>query len=311
MTLPPAIFLMGPTAAGKTALAMALHAELPVEIVSVDAAQVYRSLDIGTAKPSPEERARVPHRLIDIRDPSDAYSAADFRADALLAMQDITARGKIPLLAGGTLFYFRALEHGLPGLPGANPAVRAELMHAAQEQGWEAMHAQLQRLDPERAARIHPNDPQRIVRALEIIQITGQTASSYGKQTGTSLPYTLARIALYPENRAWLHQRIETRFRQMLEQGFVDEARTLFARPGLSPDLPALRTVGYRQAGLYLSGKINYDSFVAQGLAATRQLAKRQLTWLRSDREAVQLDCSGATNLLKATRDMLFARLSL
>jgi tRNA dimethylallyltransferase len=309
--LPPAIFLMGPTAAGKTALAMALAEQLPVEIVNVDAAQVYRGLDIGTAKPSRAERERVPHRLIDIRDPAEVYSAADFRADALGAMREITAAGRIPLLAGGTMFYFRALEYGLPELPSADPAVRAALQREADEQGWAALHARLERLDPARAARIHPNDPQRTLRALEIIALTGRAASEHGMWSDITLPYRLVKLALFPEDRAWLHARIAARFRQMLDAGFLDEARALFARSDLAPELPSLRTVGYRQVGLYLSEKINYHEMIEQAIAATRQLARRQMTWLRADAGTCQIDCSSEEDLSGVARRHLFARLSL
>jgi len=309
--LPPAIFLMGPTAAGKTALAMALHARLPVEIISVDAAQVYRGLDIGTAKPTLEERARFPHRLIDIRDPSEIYSAADFCTDALHAMQEITAAGRIPLLVGGTMFYFRALEQGLPQLPNADPGLRVSLQQEMDEFGQAALHARLATLDPARAARIHPNDPQRILRALEIITLTGRTASSYGKQGASPLPYQVVKLALYPENRAWLHDRIEERFHIMLAQGLLDEAKALFTRTDLTPTLPSLRTVGYRQAGLYLSNVVNYDQMVEMGVAATRQLAKRQLTWLRASTDCQRLDCSGAGDVDQAALEVLFASLSI
>jgi tRNA dimethylallyltransferase len=307
--LPPAIFLAGPTATGKTALAMALAAEFPVEIVSVDAAQVYRGMDIGTAKPSLEERARVPHQLIDIRDPAEIYSAADFRADALQAMHAITARRRIPLLVGGTLFYFRALEHGLPDLPAADPAVRARLLAEAEQHGWRALHARLQRLDPDRAARIHPNDPQRTLRALEIIELTGRTASAFGMRGQAELPYRVIKLFLYPQDRDWLHARIAARFQAMLAQGFLDEARALFARPDLRPELPSLRTVGYRQAGLYLSGKINYDALTERAVTATRQLAKRQMTWIRAETADERFDCSAA-DPLAAMRRRLAIRLS-
>ncbi|MEK7758715.1 MAG: tRNA (adenosine(37)-N6)-dimethylallyltransferase MiaA [Pseudomonadota bacterium] len=309
--LPPAIFLMGPTAAGKTALAMALHARLPVEIISVDAAQVYRGLDIGTAKPTLEERVRCPHRLIDIRDPSEIYSAADFCADALQAMREITDAGRIPLLVGGTMFYFRALEQGLPQLPSADPALRVSLQHEMDQLGQTALHARLAALDPARAARIHPNDPQRIVRALEIIALTGRTASSYGMQGASPLPYRVVKLALYPENRGWLHRRIEERFHTMLAHGFLNEAETLFARTELMPTLPSLRTVGYRQAGLYLSKVVNYNQMVEMGIAATRQLAKRQLTWLRASTDCQRFDCSGPADVVQAALEHLVARLSI
>jgi tRNA dimethylallyltransferase len=302
---------MGPTAAGKTALAMALYDRLPVEIISVDAAQVYRGLDIGTAKPSVEERARVPHRLIDVRDPSEVYSAADFCNDALQAMREITATGRIPLLVGGTMFYFRALERGLPQLPSADPVLRIRLQQEMEQQGQATLHAKLAALDPARAARIHPNDPQRILRALEIITLTGRTASSYGKQGESALPYRVVKLALYPENRLWLQQRIAQRFHTMLAQGFLDEAKTLFARTELIPTLPSLRTVGYRQAGLFLSGKVNYNQMVEMGIVATRQLARRQLTWLRADTDCQRLDCSNGGDVGQAAQEYLFARLSI
>jgi len=300
---------MGPTAAGKTALAMALHDRFPVEIVSVDAAQVYRGLDIGTAKPTRQERMRAPHRLIDIREPSEVYSAADFRTDALQAMLEITAAGRIPLLVGGTMFYFRALERGLPQLPGANPALRAQLQSELDRQGQSGLHARLAALDPVRAARIHPNDPQRILRALEIIMLTGRTASSFGMQGDSLLPYQAIKIALAPENRPWLHQRIEARFSSMLAEGFLDEASALFARTELAPSLPSMRTVGYRQAGLYLSKKINYNQMVDMAITATRQLARRQLTWLRAETGCHWLDCSGAADIHQDAVGHLFARL--
>jgi len=300
---------MGPTASGKTRLTMALHAALPVEVISVDAAQVYRGLDIGTAKPTLEERARVPHRLIDICDPAESYSAADFCVDALAAMQEATAAGRIPLLVGGTMFYFRALEYGLPELPAADPELRAGLLEEAAQRGWAAMHQKLADRDPARAARIHPNDPQRILRALEIIALTGRAASTFGMQGQNRLPYEIVKIALYPQDRAWLHARIAERFRHMLAEGFVDEARALFARSDLTPERPAMRTVGYRQAGLYLSGKINYDRFVEQAIAATRQLAKRQFTWMRADAEILRLNPN--LDLEAATRELLLTRLGI
>jgi len=289
---PPAIFLAGPTAAGKTSVALALAAEFPVEIISVDAAQVYRGMDIGSAKPSHEERSRVPHHLIDIRDPAETYSAADFRTDALAAMQSITRAGKIPLLVGGTLFYYRALQYGLPELPGADPQIRARLEQEARTAGWAGLRERLQRLDPDRAARIHPNDPQRTLRALEIIELTGRAASDFGTRGTETLPYRVSKLFLYPDDRDWLHERVARRFDAMLEQGFLEEARRLFARSDLHPGLPSMRCVGYRQAGLYLSGEINYDGFVERAVAATRQLAKRQMTWIRGETDSCRIECS-------------------
>ncbi len=288
---------------------MQIAAVLPVEIISVDAAQVYRGLDIGTAKPSLEERARFPHRLIDIRDPSEIYSAADFRTDALQAMQEITSAGRIPLLVGGTLFYFRALERGLPDLPTADPEFRASLLHEAENLGWEALHERLRRLDPARAERIHPNDPQRILRALEIIQLSGRAASDFGRCGSEPFPYDPVKIQLYPGDRHWLHLRITRRFEAMLEQGFLHEAQRLYQKPRLHADLPAMRTVGYRQAGLYLSGTINYDAMVQMAISATRQLAKRQLTWLRSEQDAHRIDCSAGPDMFHPAREILFASL--
>lgn len=280
--LPPAIFLMGPTAAGKTALALALHDTLPLEIISVDSSQVYRGMDIGTAKPTREEQARAPHRLIDIRDPEETYSAAEFCADAVREMDAITRAGKIPLLVGGTMFYFRTLEFGLSDLPSADPDIRARLSLEAGAIGWSAMHRRLQAIDGDSAARIHPNDAQRIQRALEIHELTGQPPSLLGAaRPGISLPYRLVKIALWPEERQVLHARIEHRLHAMLEQGFIEEVEQLYRRAGLMPALPSLKTVGYRQIWEYLTGKINYSEMTEKAVAATRQFAKRQMTWLR------------------------------
>jgi len=289
---PLAVFLAGPTASGKTRLTLELATHFPIDVISVDAAQIYRGMDIGTAKPTAEERQRVPHRLIDIRDPSEIYSAAEFRADAMQAMQEITSQGRIPLLSGGTLFYFHALEHGLPDLPTANEAIRKRLEAEARVMGWRILHDRLKALDPDRAARIHPNDPQRTLRALEIIELTGRSASSYQRAPVTDFPYRVLKLYLYPEDRAWLHERIASRFKLMMADGFLDEASRLFARPDLHPALPSLRSVGYRQAGLYLSGEINYDGLTERVVIATRQLAKRQMTWIRSDASAEKLECS-------------------
>ncbi|AJJ09300.1 tRNA dimethylallyltransferase [Yersinia rohdei] len=281
LDLPPAIFIMGPTASGKTALSIALRQRLPVELISVDSALIYRGMDIGTAKPSAEELALAPHRLIDIRDPAQSYSAADFRKDALKEMADITAAGRIPLLVGGTMLYFKALLDGLSPLPSADAQVRQRIEQQAAELGWEALHQQLAEIDPVAAARIHPNDPQRLSRALEVFLISGKTLTELTKISGETLPYRVHQFAIAPVSRELLHQRIELRFHQMLAAGFETEARALFDRGDLHTDMPAIRCVGYRQMWSYLSGEIDYDEMVYRGVCATRQLAKRQMTWLR------------------------------
>ncbi len=278
-----AIFLMGPTASGKTALALALHERLPVEIISVDAAQVYRGMDIGTAKPSAEELVRAPHRLIDIRDPAQTYSAADFCSDARREMDAITRAGRIPLLVGGTMFYFRALELGLSALPRADAALRARLREEARELGWPALHARLAAHDPAAAARISPNDQQRIQRALEIIELTGRSPSELAAhRPRAALPYRVTRIALLPGDRAELGERIARRFAHMLKRGLVAEVEKLLQRRDLHLETPSMRTVGYRQVGEYLTGVVKYSEMCERVVFATRQLAKRQLTWLRS-----------------------------
>ncbi|QOL16032.1 tRNA (adenosine(37)-N6)-dimethylallyltransferase MiaA [Dickeya dianthicola] len=287
---PPAIFIMGPTASGKTALAMALREQLPVELISVDSALIYRGMDIGTAKPGPEELARAPHRLLDILDPAEAYSAADFRRDALQAMAEVTAAGRIPLLVGGTMLYFKALLEGLSPLPSADVQVRREIEERARTEGWEALHRQLSVIDPVSAARIHPNDPQRLSRALEVFFVSGNTLTELTKTSGEALPYRVHQFAIAPATRELLHERIALRFRQMLESGFETEARALFARPDLNPALPSIRCVGYRQMWSYLSGEIDYDEMVYRGICATRQLAKRQMTWLRGWEEVCWFD---------------------
>ena len=286
--LPPAIFLMGPTASGKTAMAVELVKRFPLEIISVDSALVYRGMDIGTARPDAEVLDVAPHRLIDIRDPSEAYSAAEFREDALQAMVDITAQGRIPLLVGGTFLYFRALQHGLSDMPAADPEIRARLEAEAQRDGWESLHTRLAGIDPIAAARIHATDPQRIQRALEVHEISGLPISEFHAQGRSSdLPCRLLKLALVPDDRTLLHQRIESRFRSMLAAGLVDEVRRLYERGDLTPELPAMRAVGYRQVWLYLAGKIGYDEMVEQAIVATRQYAKRQLTWLRGEADVV------------------------
>ncbi len=256
-SLPKAIFLMGPTASGKTALAIELRKILPVELISVDSALIYKGMDIGTAKPNAEELLAAPHRLLDIRDPSQAYSAADFRRDALAEMADITAAGRIPLLVGGTMLYFKALLEGLSPLPSADPEVRARIEQQAAEQGWESLHRQLQEVDPVAAARIHPNDPQRLSRALEVFFISGKTLTELTQTSGDALPYQVHQFAIAPASRELLHQRIEQRFHQMLASGFEAEVRALFARGDLHTDLPSIRCVGYRQMWSYQDPFLN------------------------------------------------------
>jgi len=296
LALPPALLLLGPTASGKTASALALARTLPVEIISVDSALVYRDMDIGTAKPSADERAACPHHLIDIVSPEDSYSAAQFRADATRLMDEITARGNIPLLAGGTMLYFKALREGLSDLPAADPALRRAIDDEAAARGWPALHAELARLDPAAAARLEPGDAQRIQRALEIVRLTGRPlAESYARKEHAPLPCRLLPIALAPGDRSVLHARIAERFDAMLHAGFVDELRQLRAHYRLDPAMPSMRCVGYRQAWEYLDGDIGYDELRFKGIAATRQLAKRQLTWQRQFRDTwpglIELDC--------------------
>ena len=281
MSKPLAIFLMGPTASGKSALAMELVQRLPCDIISVDSALVYRGMDIGTAKPTATELALAPHRLIDLLDPAQAYSAADFCRDALREMAAITAAGRIPLLVGGTMLYYKALLDGLSPLPEADPQIRAQIEAEAQALGWAVLHQQLLQIDPVAGARIHPNDPQRLSRALEVYRITGKSMTELTQQSGCELPYRTLQYAIAPTDRALLRQRIAERFAAMLAQGFEAEVRTLFERGDLSPDLPSIRCVGYRQMWDYLAGVIDYEEMRYRGTVATNQLAKRQLTWLR------------------------------
>jgi tRNA dimethylallyltransferase len=289
---PPAVLLLGPTASGKTPLALALARVLPVEIVSVDSAQVYRGMDVGTAKPSPEERGAAPHHLIDIIDPTEAYSAAHFRADALRLMDEIAARGRIPLLAGGTMLYFKALREGLSELPESDAGVRAQLDAEAAARGWPALHAELARVDPQTAARVKPNDAQRIQRALEVFRVSGEPMSQLlGRRKRAALPFRLIELALVPSDRGALHLRIQERFDAMLERGLVEELRALRERYALRPGLPSMRCVGYRQAWQFLEGEIDRGELRDRGIFATRQLAKRQLTWLRATRELEIFDC--------------------
>jgi len=292
--LPPAIFLMGPTASGKTGVAVDLVQHLPVELISVDSALVFRDMDIGTAKPDAATLARAPHHLIDIISPTEAYSAAAFRKDALRLMADITARGKIPLLVGGTMLYFKALREGLSALPQADAEVRAELDAEIAQYGIEHLHKRLSQVDVETAARLHATDTQRIQRAMEVYLLSGRPMSELIKlQDQEPLPYRILPVALIPSDRAGLHQRIDTRFQQMLKDGLVDELRGLREEYPLQREMTSMRCVGYRQAWEYMEGEIDAAGLLEKGIAATRQLAKRQLTWLRST-ENVGVDCLSA-----------------
>lgn len=290
--LPPAIFLMGPTASGKTAIAMALADRFPVELISVDSAQVFRDMDVGTAKPDRATLARYPHRLIDLISPEESYSAARFRADALSAMAEATAAGKVPLLVGGTMLYFRALLNGLAELPQADTALRAELDAEAAAEGWPAMHAKLAALDPTTAARLHPTDSQRLQRALEVCRLSGRPMSELlAESKQQKPPYDMLQIALLPSDRAVLHARIAQRFDAMLQAGLNDEVRRLREKYTLSLDLPSMRCVGYRQAWEAQEGVIPPNELRDRGIFATRQLAKRQITWLGNSFSAENFDC--------------------
>jgi len=287
-----ALFLLGPTASGKTAVALALAERFPAEIVSVDSAQVYRGMDVGTAKPAAAERERVAHHLIDILDPTQAYSAGRFRDDALRLSREISARGRVPLFAGGTMLYAAALFRGLADLPGAQPEIRAGIDAEAARAGWPALHARLAQVDPETARRLKPTDAQRIQRALEVHRHTGRPLSSFHADTSHApLPFEALRISLEPSDRAVLHERIARRFRAMLDAGLVDELKGLRERYRLDRSMPSMRAVGYRQAWETLEGEEPGETLEARGVAATRQLAKRQLTWLRSMPEVERFDC--------------------
>jgi tRNA dimethylallyltransferase len=287
----PAILLMGPTASGKSALAMQLASRLPVEIVSVDSAQVYRGMDVGTAKPGAEDRARVAHHLVDVIDPTESYSAAQFRADALKLIDEIRARGRLPLLVGGTMLYFKALLEGLSDLPSSDPAVRAEIDARAAERGWPAMHAELTKVDATTAARLAPNDGQRIQRALEIYRVSGRPMSALIGGAREAPSFRAVSVGLVPSDRAVLHRRIQARFEAILANGLVDELRGLRRRYALQPGLPSMRCVRYRQAWRFLEGELNEAGLRDRGVFATRQLAKRQLTWLRSMPGVETFDC--------------------
>ncbi len=298
--------LVGPTASGKTELAVELVKRFPVDLVSVDSAQVYRGMDIGSGKPDSETLAIAPHRLIDIRDPSDPYSAAEFRGDALENIHQILADGRIPVLVGGTMLYFKVLRDGLADLPTASPEIRVEIEQLAKTRGWPGVHERLHTIDPESAARIHPNDPQRLQRALEVYLVTGKTLSElHARERASgplqeSVPFRMRFLALIPESRQLLHDKIASRFQSMLQQGLVGEVEALFRRGDLSSDLPSVKSVGYRQVWQYLSGQIGYDEMVERGIIATRQLAKRQLTWLRSWPELTNLGGHSDNSLKQA-----------
>jgi tRNA dimethylallyltransferase len=293
----PIICLMGPTASGKTDLAIQLCQHLNTEVISVDSALVYKGMDIGSAKPNAQELALAPHRLIDLIDPADSYSAADFRRDALDNIAQLHSQGKIPLLVGGTMMYFKALLEGLSPLPNADQAIRAQLEIEAQEKGWPAMHKMLSDVDPVAASKINENDSQRINRALEVYRLTGKPMSELQKVKAEPLPFDVLQFAIAPSDRAVLHQRIEKRFKIMLDMGFEKEVMTLYQRKDLHPDLPSIRCVGYRQMWDYLAGECDYDEMVFKGIAATRQLAKRQLTWLRGWQNITWLESGDEENL--------------
>lgn len=294
------IFLMGPTAAGKTDIAIELTQYYPCDIISVDSAMIYRSMNIGTAKPSKEILAITPHRLIDICEPNEIYSAAQFCHNAYQEIEKIFLHKRTPLLVGGTMLYFRALQKGLSQLPTADPMIREKILNEAQLLGWNVLYDRLKKIDPNIATRIHPNDPQRLQRALEIYELTGQAPSDiYSKNNHSPFPYPIINIVLAPHNRNVLHERIATRFKQMLSQGFIEEVSHLRERGDLNLNLPSMRAVGYRQVWEYLDGKLTYDQMVERGIIATRQLAKRQLTWLRAWPDCVWFDSLDKDVLMK------------
>ena len=287
--LAPVILLLGPTATGKTEIAIELHNEHPVDVISVDSAMVYRGLDIGTAKPLPEVLARCPHRLIDICDPTEAYSAGRFLEDATREIERSHAAGRVPLLVGGTMLYHRVIQSGIAELPARDETLRAELDADAAARGWPALHAELALVDPAAAARIEPNDGQRIQRALEVFRLTGRALSEWHGDAGRQAPWRFVKIGLWPDDRAALHERIARRFDEMMSAGFLDEVRQLLAVPGLEPGLPAMRCVGYRQLAAHLRGECALEEALARARAATRQLAKRQMTWMRAEHDLAKV----------------------
>ncbi len=293
---------MGPTASGKTALAIDMATQYNCEIISVDSALIYRDMNIGSAKPSTEELEMAPHKLIDILDPSESYSAADFRRDALLAIEDIISRGKTPLLVGGTMMYFKALLEGLSPLPSADEAIRQQILAQAQTEGWEALHQELCNIDPVAGERIHPNDPQRLSRALEVYRISGKTMTELTQTKSAALPYDVVQFAIAPNDRKVLHGLIAKRFDTMLKQGFIEEVARLKARDDLHLELPSMRCVGYRQCWQYLDNEFDHATMVEKATAATRQLAKRQLTWLRSWPDLQWLESGVEGNLVTLMR---------
>ncbi|WP_221344647.1 tRNA (adenosine(37)-N6)-dimethylallyltransferase MiaA [Moritella sp. 24] len=290
---------MGPTASGKTDLAIELTKRLPCEIISVDSALIYKGMDIGSAKPTAEEQAQAPHHLIDIIDPATSYSAADFRADALKHMQAITEAGKIPLLVGGTMLYFKVLLEGLSPVPTSVPEIRQAIEAEAKLRGWESLHQELALYDPESAARLHPNDAQRVCRAIEVYRLTGKSLTELTQQKGDALPYDVAQFAIAPTDKAVLHERIERRFKLMVDGGFEAEVQALYQRDDLHLDLPSMRCVGYRQMWEYIDGQMDHDEMIFRGVVATRQLAKRQMTWLKSWNDLTWLDSKANDNLEK------------
>jgi tRNA dimethylallyltransferase len=301
-SLPPALFLMGPTASGKTDLAIELCDKLPCEIISVDSALIYKGMDIGTAKPNARELKKAPHKLINILDPAQSYSVAEFRKDALLAMQDITARGNIPLLVGGTMMYYKALIDGLSPLPESDQDVRRAIEIQAEELGWERLHQQLAQIDPTSAKRIHPNDPQRLIRALEVYILTNRSMTDLMATKSAPIPYNIKQFCIAPDDRKVLHERIAQRFQMMVDTGFKAEVEKLRARGDLHLNLPSIRCVGYRQMWQHLDGDYDFDEMCEKSLAATRQLAKRQLTWLRGWENIYSLDTFSSDNLMKVIK---------